>query len=77
MHTEKAHASKDGLYIKDTGHRLKKKYTTNAERDACPDGKEYLSGPIANRSSLGAGRLLLVTALSTAIKMMSSNNPKM
>jgi len=56
---------------------LKKKYTTNAERDACPDGKEYLSGPIANRSSLGAGRLLLVTALSTAIKMMSSNNPKM
>lgn len=76
MHTEKDHASKGGVYIKDTGHRWKKKYTTNAERDACPDGKEYLSGPNTNRSSLAVGRLLLVTALSTATKMMSSTNPE-
>lgn len=65
------------MYIKDTGHRWKKKYTTNAARDACPDGKEYLSGPIANGSSLAAGRLLLVIALITETEMMSINNPEM
>lgn len=59
-----------------TGHRWRKKYTRNATRDACPDGKEYLSGPIPNGSSLAYGRLLLVIALSTEIKMMSSNNPE-
>ena len=77
MHTEKDHASKGGEYINDIGHRLKKKYTTNAERDECPDGKEYLSGPKENGSSLEDGRLLLVTALSTATTMISSNNPEM
>jgi len=76
MHTEKDHASKGGVYIVGTGHRWKKKYTINAERDACPDGKKYLSGPMANGSSLTAGRLLLVTALTTETKIMSSTNPE-
>lgn len=49
----------------------------NAERDACPDGKEYLSGPRVNGSSLATGRLLLVTALITETEMMSINNPEM
>lgn len=59
------------------GHKWKKKYTTNAARDACPDGKAYLSGPMVKGSSLTAGRLLLVTALSRETKMMSSTNPEM
>lgn len=64
MHMEKDHASKGSVNIQDTGHRWKKKYTTNVARDACPDGKAYLSGPMANGSLETAGRLLLVLALS-------------
>lgn len=76
VHTEKHHANKGGANTKDMGHTQKKKYTINIARDACPDGKEYLSGPIVNESSLEVGRLLLVIAFITAIKKMSSNNPK-
>lgn len=79
MHTEKDHASKGGVHIEDKGHKWRKKYTINAARDACPDGNEYLSGPMASGSlkALRAGRLLLVIALITQTKMMSSTNPEM
>lgn len=76
IHTEKDHASKDGAYIKDIDHRWKKKYAINVARDACPDGKEYLSGPIANGSSLEVGRLLRMIAFITATEIMSSNKPE-
>lgn len=45
------------------------------QREACPEGNEYLSGPIANGSSLIAGRLLLVNAFSIAINNKSIKKP--
>lgn len=57
-------------------HRWKKKYTINAARDACPDGKEYLSGPRENGTSSEVGRLLLVIAFIKATDIISSNKPE-
>lgn len=77
MHTEKDHASKEGIHIRVTGHKFRKKYTMKAARDAWPDGNEYLSGPIRNESSLlPLGRLLLVIAFNTATTIISSINPE-
>lgn len=73
MHTEKDQANNGGTHIRGTGHRLRKKYVINATRAAFPDGKESLSG---ERLSLVVGRLLLVSAFNTAVKIMSRNKPE-
>lgn len=73
MHTEKDHANKNGIYVEDTGHRLRKKYVINAARVEWPDGKESFSG--IKLPSI-VGRLLLVSAFSTTTRIMSSTNPE-
>jgi len=73
MHTEKDHANNGGTYIKDTGHRLRKKYVINATCAAFPDGKDSLLG---NRLSLALGLLLLDAAFNTAIIIMFNNKPE-
>lgn len=39
-----------------------KNATISVQREACPDGKEYTSGPIQKGSSLTEGRLRLAIA---------------
>lgn len=71
------HASKGGTYIVATGHKYINIYTINVTRDACPDGKEYLSGPPGEKgSSLIEGRLLLVIPFTMQSIMTSNINPE-
>lgn len=48
----------------------------NTAREACPDGKEYLSGPIKNKLLSELGRLLLIIAFSMQTIKMSISNPE-
>jgi hypothetical protein len=73
MDIEKDHANNGSIHIKGTGHKFKKKYKMNIARAACPDGNESLLAGMT--LSLVMGRLLLVTAFNTAIKMISNTNP--